>query len=100
MPDGCNRMIPHHARTCVAHDFTHLFLHVRLITMDRTLLASRFVFTEFAMIQTLIGIVEKDRAIFAKPFAYMLFSMAVNLNHLPYGFLFLLCACHLGILEL
>ena len=58
MLDGCNRMIPHHARTCVAHDFTHLFLHVRLVAMDRTLLASRFVFSEFAMIQTLIGIVK------------------------------------------
>ena len=79
MPDGCNRMIPHHARTCVAHDFTHLFLHVRLVAMDRTLLASRFVISEFAMIQTLIGIVKQGRALFAKPFAYMLFSMAVNL---------------------
>ena len=63
MPDGCNRMIQHHARTCVAHDFTHLFLHVRLVAMDRTLLASRFVFSEFAMIQTLIGIVKQGRAL-------------------------------------
>ena len=88
-------MIPHHARTFITHGFTHLFLHVRLITMDRTLLASRFVFTEFAMIQTLIGIVEKDRAIFAKPFAYMLFSMAVNLDHLLYGSVFPFNASHL-----
>ena len=51
-------MIPHHARTCITHGFTHLFLHVRLVAMDRTLLASRFVFSEFAMIQTLIGIVK------------------------------------------
>ena len=58
MLDGCNRMIPHHARTCITHGFTHLFLHVRLVAMDRTLLASRFVFSEFAMIQTLIGIVK------------------------------------------
>ena len=58
MLDGCNRMIQHHARTCVAHGFTHLFLDVRLVAMDRTLLASRFVFSEFAMIQTLIGIVK------------------------------------------
>ena len=51
-------MIPHHARTCITHGFAHLFLHVRLVAMDRTLLASRFVFSEFAMIQTLIGIVK------------------------------------------
>lgn len=58
MFNGSNRMIPHHARTCITHGFTHLFLHVRLVAMDRTLLASRFVFSEFAMIQTLIGIVK------------------------------------------
>ena len=51
-------MISHHARTFITHGFTHLFLHVRLVAMDRTLLASRFVFSEFAMIQTLIGIVK------------------------------------------
>mgnify|MGYP003448993803 CR=1 FL=1 len=58
MFNGSNRMIPHHARTFITHGFTHLFLHVRLVAMDRTLLASRFVFSEFAMIQTLIGIVK------------------------------------------
>ena len=58
MFNGSNRMIPHHARTFITHGFTHLFLHVRLVAIDRTLLASRFVFSEFAMIQTLIGIVK------------------------------------------
>ena len=58
MFNGSNRMIPHHARTFITHGFTHLFLHVRLVAMDRRLLASRFVFSEFAMIQTLIGIVK------------------------------------------
>ena len=58
MFNGSNRMIPHQARTFITHGFTHLFLHVRLVAMDRTLLASRFVFSEFAMIQTLIGIVK------------------------------------------
>lgn len=58
MFNGSNRMIPHHARTFITHGFSHLFLHVRLVAMDRTLLASRFVFSEFAMIQTLIGIVK------------------------------------------
>lgn len=58
MFNGSNRMIPHHARTFITHGFTLLFLHVRLVAMDRTLLASRFVFSEFAMIQTLIGIVK------------------------------------------
>lgn len=51
-------MVPHHARTCIAHGLTHLFLHVRLIAMDRTLLTGRFLLTELAMIQTLIGIVK------------------------------------------
>ena len=63
MFNGSNRMIPHHARTFITHGFTHLFLHVRLVAMDRTLLASRFVFSEFAMIQTLIGIVKQGRAL-------------------------------------
>lgn len=60
MSDGCNRMTQHHARTSITHGFTHLFLHVRLIAMDGTLLASRFLFTEFAMIKTLIGIIKED----------------------------------------
>ena len=69
MPDGFNRMIPHHARTCIAHGFTHLFLHCWLVAMNRTLLASRFLLAEFTMIQTLIGVVKKGIAFFAKPFS-------------------------------
>ena len=65
MSDGRNRVVPHHARTCIAHDFSHQFLHVRLIAMDGALLASRFVFAEFAMIQTMIGIAKKGRTFFA-----------------------------------
>lgn len=65
MSDGRNRVVPHHARTGIAHRFTHLLLHVWLITMDGALLASRFVFAEFAMIQTMIGIVKKGRTFFA-----------------------------------
>ena len=37
MFDGSNRMIPHHARACIAHGFTHLLLHIWLITMDGAL---------------------------------------------------------------
>ena len=62
--------------------------------MDRTLLASRFFLSEFAIIKTDIGIVKKGRALLAKTFARVLLPTAVNLNHLPNGFLFLLYACH------
>ena len=46
MLDGFNRMIPHHARTCIAHGFTHLLLHIWLIAMDSNIFFRQLRFRE------------------------------------------------------
>ena len=88
-------MIPNHTRTGIAHNLTYLRLHLRLVAVDRTDLASRLLLSELAMVQTLTGIVKQGRTLFAKPFvARVLFPITVDLYHLPYCFLLLLYPCH------
>src|SRR5574344_1036266 len=80
----CDRMIQDHTGTGISHCLTYLLLHLRLVAVDRTLLARRFIFSELTMVQALIGIVKQSRTLFAKPFSCVLLPIAVYLHHLPY----------------
>ena len=94
----CDRMIPYHTGSCIAHCLSYLLLHLWLVAVDRTLFARRFLFSELTMVQALIGIVKQSRTLFAKPFSCVLLPITVYLHHLPYCSLLLFYVCHTSLI--
>ena len=93
MPYCLYRMIKHHPRTSPSHHRSHLFAHVRLITMDRAFLTCGLLVSELAPIQTSFGITQQLRAVLAKLLVTFM-SSAVEPDHHPYRLLLALYPVH------
>ena len=100
-------MVPYHARTCITHDFTNLFPHLRLIAMDWTVATCCLVFLKRAVFKTKPCVFHQISAFVTEfippcgvfmplvgllPF-YMVMVSAVDTYHAFYG---LLLSFHAG----
>jgi len=85
MQDRKDRMKKHHARAGIAHYFTHLLAHLRLITMHRTFGASGFVFLKRAFINAQHCIVEQLPALGAQALCLPMLTAAIDIDHGPDG---------------
>ena len=73
-------MAKDHARAGIAHDLDDFLTHFFFITVDRAISANRFVFSEFTLIQTLMGVVKKLLTILAEFVLGLMFILAMELN--------------------
>jgi len=82
MLDGIRRMEEQHSRSREPHYFSNLFTIFRLVAMNGTFFARRFVFSELAIFQTPMGIILQALAILTKQAALSMFEAAINMQHL------------------
>ena len=73
-------MTEEYARAGIAHDLDDFLTHFFFITVDRAISANRFVFSEFTMIQTLMGVMKKFLTILAEFALGLMFILAMELN--------------------
>lgn len=64
--DGENRMFPEHTWPCVTHDLLNLATHIWFVTVYGTLTTGWFCFTKAAVVQTLVGVMQKCLALCTK----------------------------------
>ena len=89
MANGGNGMIEYHTRPGPSHDGANAFPHLRPIAVDGALLASGFVRSEAAAVQTAMGI-EQEFLTLRTEACMPLPSSAIQTYHLlNHGFFFL-----------
>ena len=93
MSEGYHGVINQHARACPSHYLGNALSHVRTITMNRTSLASSFLFTKLASVQSLPSIVKHLLTVPAKTiFPHMM--AAIKPYHQFHRSFFFLYSCH------
>ena len=63
MPYGHDGVVQEHARTGIAHHLPYLLAHGRLVAMHWASGATGFILAKLAMLQTLVGILQKGQAL-------------------------------------
>ena len=87
MSNRLYRMIKYHPPTGKPHHFPYFFSILRLIAMNRTFFAGRFVIAERTMLETRKGIIEQATARRAQ-FPVTFGTATVKAYHQPNRFLF------------
>jgi hypothetical protein len=76
-----DRMIEQHFRAYIAHNFTYVFAHIRLVTVDLTFPAGGFLFLKRTVLQAFKGILKKFTAFSAEVLSGPVVVAAININH-------------------
>ena len=80
-------MLKNHSWTGIAHDRLYFFSVFRFVTMNAAMLASRFIFFEFALICSKGCVFNELSAIYTNAFLLMI-GFTEQFNHSLYGLFF------------
>ena len=81
VPQCSNGVVEQHTWASIPHHLPHLFASVRLVAVDRTLLASAFLLAKLASVQSGVGICHQFLAFGTGVWPGMV-SLAVDADHL------------------
>jgi len=83
VPNGQDGMMEHHLGPCKSHHLADLLLHLRFVTVDRTLAAYRFVFPERTFQDSLFGVRAQTPAVITKHLTAAVPAAAIHADHDP-----------------